>query len=47
VSTWTIFAVCLTAVLLGTGSAFTLLSFYRADRKIKAAELKGRRGARK
>jgi hypothetical protein len=51
VSTWIIFAVCFTAVLLGAGSAFTLLAFYRAGRKMKEADSRGgeagRRGVRK
>ena len=46
-----IFAVCLTAVLLGAGSVFTLLAFYRADRRMKKAESRageaGRGGVRK
>ena len=48
-STWTIFAICFTTLLLGAGSAFTLLAFFRADRKMRAAESKAlaqRAGAR-
>jgi hypothetical protein len=41
-SNWTVFAIALTTLLLITGSAFTLLEFYRADRKMKAAELRVR-----
>ena len=44
-SGWTIFAVCYTVLLLAAGSAFTLFSFYRADRRLRKAELKAR-GAR-
>ena len=44
-STWTVFAVCFTTLLLITGSAFTLLAFYRAGKRLKEAELRG--GAQK
>ena len=35
---WMIFAVCFTTILLVTGSAFTFLVFYRADKKMREAE---------
>jgi len=41
VSGWIIFTICFTTLLVGTWSALTILEFYRADRKIKEAELRG------
>lgn len=41
---WTIFAICFTALLLVTGSAFTLLEFYRADKRLKESEGYGSTG---
>ena len=40
-SGWIIFTICFTTLLVGTWSALTILEFYRADRKIKEAELRG------
>jgi hypothetical protein len=41
VSGWIIFTICLTTLLVGTWAALTILEFYRADRKLKEAELRG------
>ena len=41
VSGWIIFTVCFTTLLVGTWSAFTILEFYRADRKMREAERRG------
>ena len=45
-SGWIIFTICFTTLLVGTWSAITILEFYRADRKMREAELRGARPAR-
>jgi hypothetical protein len=42
VSGWIIFTICFTTLLVGTWSAVTVLEFYRANRKMRLAELRGR-----
>jgi hypothetical protein len=42
VSGWTIFAICFTALLVGTWAAFTVFEIYRAEREVREVEAKGR-----
>lgn len=49
-SGWIIFTVCFTTLLVGTWAAVTVFEFYRADRKVREAELRlrdERRAARR
>ena len=39
-SGWIIFTVCFTTLLVGTWSAFTVLEFYRAEKRLRGAELR-------
>ena len=41
-STWTIFSICVTVLLLLGGSAFTILMFYRAGKRMEEAEVRER-----
>ena len=41
-SGWIVFTVCLTTLLVGTWAALTILEFYRAGRRMREAELRGR-----
>lgn len=43
-SGWTIFTICFTTLLVGTWAAFTVYMFYRAEKRMRAAEVKGRAG---
>lgn len=40
-SGWIIFTICFTTLLVGAWSAFTVLEFYRTDKKMREAELEG------
>ena len=40
-SGWIIFTICFTTLLVGTWSAVTILVFYRANRQVREAEIKG------
>lgn len=46
-SGWTMFTICFTTLLVGTWMALTVFEFYRADRKVRQAELRGRVLARR
>lgn len=37
-SGWIVFNICFTVLLVGAWSAFTVLVFYRADRRMREAE---------
>ena len=41
-SGWIIFTICFTTLLVGTWMAITVLEFYRAEQRMKAAKVKGR-----
>jgi hypothetical protein len=40
VSVWIIFAICFTTLLVGTLSSLTILEFYRAEKRVREAELR-------
>ena len=40
-SGWIILTICFTTLLVGTWSAITILEFYRADRKMREADVRG------
>ena len=40
-SGWMIFTICFTTLLVGAWSALTILEFYRANRRMREAEVKG------
>ena len=42
VSGWTIFTICFTTLLVGTWAALTVYEFYRADKRVREAEVKAR-----
>ena len=46
VSGWTMFTICFTTLLVGTWAAVTVLEFYRANTKLREAELRVRAQAR-
>ena len=41
VSGWIILTICFTTLLVGTWAAITILEFYRADRKMREADVSG------
>ena len=41
-SGWTIFTICFTTLLVGTWAALTVFEFYRANKRVREAEVKGR-----
>lgn len=41
-SGWIIFTICFTTLLIGAWSALTIFEFYRANKRVREAELSAR-----